>query len=125
MEQIDLETKGLKCHLRWSNTLSEVESNTLLYNEYEYYRRASISEALYSELRIALGILLTDDSQSKELLKMYEHMRWNAYMRTEGYVYGAIRDEIAKTHPSLVPYQALSHAEKQKDEEVLLASEVD
>ncbi|MBO5925586.1 MAG: hypothetical protein J6Q52_04955 [Clostridia bacterium] len=125
VEQIDLETKGLKCHLRWSNTLGEVESNTLLYNEYEYYRRASISEALYSELRIALGILLTDDSQSRELLKMYEHMRWNAYMRTEGYVYGAIRDEIAKTHPSLVPYQALSHAEKQKDEEVLLASEVD
>lgn len=125
IEQVDLECKGMAVHLRWSNTLEERQSNCLLYNQYEYYRRASISEALYSELRIALGILLSGDSETRELLKTYEHMRWNAYMRTEGYVYGAIRDEIAKTHPSLVPYQALSHAEKQKDEEVLLASEVD
>ena len=125
VEQLDLEQKGLKCHLRWSNTSDEVAQNTRLYDEYEYYRRASIAEALYSELRIALGILLDDNDDNRELLKKYEHMRWNAYMRAEGYVYAPTRDDIAKTHPSLVPYSDLSLSEKKKDEEVLLASDVD
>ena len=44
-----------------------------------------------------------------------EHKRWMAYMRTEGYVYGKVKDDVAKTHPSLVPTKELSEAEFEKD----------
>ena len=46
-------------------------------------------------------------------------------MRTEGYVYNKTRDDIAKTHPSLIVFDDLSQAEKDKDTEVLKASDVD
>ena len=81
-----------------------------------------MSEVLYSELRRSLGIELIHD---EELVSDYEHRRWNAYMRTEGYVYNKTRDDIAKTHPSLIVFDDLSQAEKDKDTEVLKASDVD
>lgn len=125
IEQKELEDKGLKCHLRWSKTVEEQDENIKLYNTYEYYRKSSMSEVLYSELRKSLGIELNDDQETKDLISDYEHRRWNAYMRTEGYVYNATRDDIAKTHPSLIVFDDLSQAEKDKDTEVLKASDVD
>lgn len=125
IEQLELEAKGLKCHLRWSNTSENIIEDTKKYNLFEYYRKSSISEALYSEQRIKLNILLNESKEKDELIKEYEHRRWNAYMRTEGYVYGERRCDIAKTHPSLIPYESLSDHEKKKDEEVLLGSDVD
>ena len=122
IEQTELEEKGLKCHLRWSKTVEDKAENLLLYNTFEYYRKSSMSEVLYSELRRSLGIELVHD---EELVSDYEHRRWNAYMRTEGYVYNKTRDYIAKTHPSLIVFDDLSQAEKDKDTEVLKASDVD
>ena len=124
VEQTELEEKGLKCHLRWSKTVDE-KQNLYLYNKYEYYRKSSMSEVLYSELRKSLGIELMDDPNIVDLISDYEHRRWNAYMRTEGYVYNATRDDIAKTHPSLIIFDDLSQHEKDKDTEVLKASDVD
>ncbi len=125
IEQLELENKGLKCHLRWSNTNENIIEDTKKYNLFEYYRKSSISEALYSEQRIKLNIKLGENTYQDELIKEYEHRRWNAYMRTEGYVYGSIRCDISKTHPSLIPYESLDEHEKKKDEEVLLGSDVD
>ena len=122
VEQTELEEKGLKCHLRWSKTVEDKAENLLLYNKFEYYRKSSMSEVLYSELRRSLGIELVHD---QELVSDYEHRRWNAYMRTEGYVYNKTRDDIAKTHPSLIVFDDLSQEEKDKDTEVLKASDVD
>ncbi len=52
----------------------------------------------------------------QELLKEYEYKRWSAYMRSEGYIeLGDKKDYIAKTHPLLVSYQALSIEEQNKD----------
>jgi len=123
VEQTELEEKGLACHLRWSTTAEEIEKSTALYDKHEYYRRASVAEALYSERRVQLGIITGKDSQTDEIIKEYEHRRWNVFMRAEGYVYAPVRDEIAKTHPSLIPYQDLSKKEKKKDEVVLKARE--
>lgn len=44
-----------------------------------------------------------------------EHKRWNAYMRSLGYVTGKVRDNNVKTHPCLVSYDDLSDAEKMLD----------
>lgn len=124
IEQQELENKGLKCHLKWSQTSEDIEKDTIKYDNFEYFRRASIAEALYSELRVKLGVTLGDaDSENSEKVIDYEHRRWNAYMRTEGYVYGKVKSTIYKTHPSLIPYKSLSQSEKKKDEVVLQASE--
>ena len=54
------------------------------------------------------------------VLEALEHRRWNAYMRAEGYIYSgstdkASRNDLAKIHPDLVPFDMLSSSEKRKD----------
>ena len=52
-----------------------------------------------------------------------EHRRWNAYMRSEGYVYSgspdkASRNDLAKMHHDLVDFSRLTEEEKKKDSRV-------
>ena len=111
IEQNELEEEGLKYHLAWANTEKEVEEAKLTYEKYEYYRRSSVSKALHVYYRRQLGLMNISDLEDKIL----EHKRWNAYTRAEGYVYNAVKDDIAKTHPDLIPYDKLSEREKNKD----------
>ena len=110
VERNELEAEGLSCHLHW---VSHVDAADAIekYNKYEYYRRSSIAEAIYLRFREEL----IHDADS-ELLKEYEHKRWSAFMRSEGYIgLSDKKDYIAKTHPLLVPYQSLSPEEQNKD----------
>ena len=56
---------------------------------------------------------LTDEEKLE--IGMFEHVRWNAYMRGEGYRYGSERLDIAKTHNNLVPVYSLSDEVLRKD----------
>lgn len=110
IEQEELEAEGLNCHLHWVSHVDEADA-TEKYNKYEYYRRSSIAEAIYLRFREKL---ISD--REPEMLKEYEHRRWSAYMRSEGYIgMEGQKDYIAKTHPLLVPYQSLSPEEQNKD----------
>lgn len=111
IEQNELEEEGLKYHLAWANTEKEVEEAKASYEKYEYYRRSSVSKALHVYYRKQLGLMNISDLEDKVL----EHKRWNAYTRAEGYIYNAVKDDIAKTHPDLIPYDRLSEREKLKD----------
>lgn len=83
------------------------------FNKYEYFRDSSAASAIYRTY------FKGENSEDREILSIYEHMRWNAYMRCEGYVFGKVRDDIGKTHPDLVHYRELSKADVDKDMEMI------
>ncbi|WAL65858.1 RyR domain-containing protein [Amycolatopsis cynarae] len=56
-----------------------------------------------------------------ELLAVSEHDRWMAERQSDGWRYGAVRDNEAKLHPDLRPWDELGEAERQKDRNVVLA----
>lgn len=43
------------------------------------------------------------------------HERWLEHKRSDGWVYGPVKDTVAKTHPCMVPYGDLPESQKQKD----------
>lgn len=50
-----------------------------------------------------------------ETLARNVHETWAAGRMAEGWTWGPVRDEAAKHHPCLVPYDALTEAEKDYD----------
>ena len=68
-----------------------------------------------------IGVIKTDKTW-----ETYEHMRWNMYMRSLGYIlsdktgvdYGSLKGNdrlIAKVHNCLIPFEDLPQVEKDKD----------
>lgn len=57
----------------------------------------------------------------KELLPLIEEMAknvhevWAKNRLEDGWTYGALRDDVRKTHPCLVPYEDLPESEKEYD----------
>lgn len=111
----DLEKEALKRHLHWG---AQEE-----FWRYEYNYRSSVASALHRKMKIICEIpgiekAPEERSQGERLnLRMLEHRRWNAYMRSEGYTYDKQRDNLAKTHPCLLTYEALSPEDKAKDDD--------
>lgn len=56
-----------------------------------------------------------------ELLARVEHRRWIADRISRGWRYGKIRNDQHMLHPSLVPYEALSEADREKDRNAVRA----
>lgn len=50
-----------------------------------------------------------------EAAAIAEHEGWMAEKIESGWRYGAVRDDAAKIHPSILPYAEMSEAEKEKD----------
>ena len=59
--------------------------------------------------------LFTFASDEIEQLARMEHERWVRERKADGWVYGAERNDDAKAHPSLVPWDELSEPEREKD----------
>lgn len=119
----ELEQEALRTHMQYDG--STVDS----FYRYEYNYRSSMASALHRELRIAMGLLdpnvplekMSEKEQAR--LETIEHRRWNAYMRSEGFVYSgspdkSSRDDLAKMHHNLVPFEMLSEEDKRKDSRV-------
>ena len=96
---------------------------------YEYNYRSSIASALHNRARTALqihGAHLPASERTKEqeqALMVLEHCRWNAYMRSIGYVYSgskdsASRNDLGKMHHNLVLYEDLKSEDQDKDRRV-------
>ena len=116
----DVEEEALKRHLVWGNERE--------FWQYDYNFKSSMASAIHRKMKILCGIPGIEkkpaDRTEDELwpIRILEHSRWNAYMRSEGYVYsGSIdkstRNDLAKMHHCLVPFYDLPLKEQEKDDD--------
>lgn len=116
---LDIENKALERHLKWG---TEDE-----FWQYNYNYKSSIASAIHYKLKVCCGINGITKQPSERTqdelwaIRKLEHRRWNAYMRSEGYIYGGTvekigRNDMAKTHNCLVPFEELPLMEQEKDE---------
>lgn len=88
---------------------------------YDYFYRSSEAQVIRNRVRDTMKVEETlkqkgrSDGSPEKDAGDFEHMAWNAYMRSEGYIYDPRRDDIAKTHYDLVSCDELDKAEKSKD----------
>lgn len=59
----------------------------------------------------------------REIIETLEHKRWNAYMRSEGFIFSGSKDkksrnDLGKMHHNLVVYNELTDEDKRKDSRV-------
>jgi hypothetical protein len=83
-------------------------------------------EAKLARIACTVGPAGTDEgpfaftATELEMLAVDEHARWSEQRRAAGWSYGEVRDDRAKQHPSLVPWEHLSEAERDKDRDAVL-----
>lgn len=122
IEQSALEKEAADYHLCWAHSSgneNQIEEDKLKFNKFEYYRSSSMAQAIYIEYLKKLKSIqeMIFVAENKVLFNEYEHRRWCAYMRAEGYVYSPNeKDNLAKKHYDLKPFDQLPDKEKQKDE---------
>ena len=89
--------------------------------------RTMAGESIYPDSTppLQFGYITSDQLTDRERteLETLEHRRWNAYMRSEGYIYSgspdrSSRNDLAKMHHNLVAYERLEDADKRKDSRV-------
>lgn len=118
----ELEQRALRRHLKWSDSESE-------FYTYDYNYKSSMASAIHLKTRIKMGVPGADKGESeltdeeKNIIQRIEHRRWNAYMRSEGYIYSGSddpksRNDLGKMHHLLVHFEKLSDEEKAKDSQV-------
>jgi hypothetical protein len=53
--------------------------------------------------------------QNPDTTPAAQHSVWSDHKVRNGWVYGPVKDEVAKTHPCLVPYDELPKEQQAKD----------
>lgn len=111
----DIEMEALKRHLKWGK---EEE-----FWKFEYNYRSSVASAIHKKMKTLCKIPGIEKEPSERTdterrnLRVLEHRRWNAYMRSEGFTYAEKRNNLAKTHHCLVPFDELPLKEQEKDDD--------
>ena len=116
----ELINAGKQVHLRWGEESS--------FWKFEYNYRSSVARAIHDRLRVNMKLEIPGvdkpwdqrTDEEKLAIGLVEHVRWNAYMRSEGYRYSGSKDkstrnDLAKLHNNLVPVTALTDDELRKD----------
>ena len=114
----ELAEDALARHLKWGTEED--------FWAYEYNFRSSCASALHMKLRIAMGVPGADKreedltEEERDGIEKLEHCRWNAYMRSDGFIYSgskdkASRNNLAKMHNNLVSFDELTEEVKRLD----------
>lgn len=109
---------ALERHLKWGDERD--------FWAYEFNFHSSIAAAIHLKMRKICGMPGSGKKESeltieeRDRLEVLEHRRWNAYMRSEGFIYSgstdkASRNDLAKMHNDLIPFEGLDEEEKRKD----------
>jgi len=117
----ELYREALQRHLKWG-----AEQD---FWAYEFNFRSSVAAAIHLKMREECGMPWCGKAEDaltleeRDALERLEHRRWNAYMRSDGYVYsGSIekssRNDLGKLHNNLVPYDELPDKIKRLDSAV-------
>ena len=109
-------------HSRWESCVGVHAKNNFYMNDYNYY--SSLTRALHARLLRRMPEAIPGLDKAPEArteaqrlaIGEAEHIRWNAYMRTEGYVRGKTKDHVKGHHPDLVPTSLLSPEDLKKDQ---------
>lgn len=132
-----LEEKALDRHLSYTRLYfgendteeskkKQLDEATRDFYAYDYNYRSSTASVIHRKYKILCGVsgaeLHKDDRTEEQavLIRHLEHQRWNAFVRSDGFVLplpGLGRDKLAKTHHLLVPFHALSYEEQIKDDD--------
>ncbi len=89
----------------------------------DYNYRSSLASTLHTKFKQQLHIPGSEKCPAdrtepeKWFYRRIEHNRWNAYVRSEGYVYAPTRIRLAKTHHLLIPFDDLPYEEQIKDDD--------
>ena len=111
----DIEKQALERHLKWGK---EEE-----FWRFEYNYRSSVASAIHKKMKDLCEIPGVEKNpndrtdEERRNLRILEHQRWNAYMRSEGFTYAEKRNNLAKTHHCLVPFDELPLKEQEKDDD--------
>lgn len=107
----------------WERKKAEKEAGEEKTYRIEYNYRSSIAKAIHKRLRKKLDFKpeitrkAWEDMTLKDKVELgkIEHIRWNAYTRTEGYSHAQKRNDLARVHHNLVPVEDLSNDDLRKD----------
>ncbi len=89
----------------------------------DYNYRSSIASVIHKRYKQKYGLpgatkLPAERTPAeRELYRIVEHQRWNAFVRSEGYVFAEKRDKQIKTHHLLIPFADLPPEEQEKDDD--------
>ncbi|MBQ5362815.1 MAG: hypothetical protein IIU63_05645, partial [Clostridia bacterium] len=114
----DMEKAALAIHLAWDGATVED------FYAHEYNYNSSTASALHNRARARLkvhGAHLPVKERSEAQLKKLddlEHRRWNAYMRSIGYVHANARNDLGKMHHNLSNFKDLTLEDILKDRRV-------
>ena len=126
--QAKLEEEARNRHLKWVDKSADdyeeqLRQETRRFYQYEYFRNSSMASAIRSKVRLEMHVPGTDKAPSerteeeKRAIQKVEHAGWNAYMRSIGYSYAPKRNDLARLHHLLIPFEELPESEKIKDDD--------
>lgn len=121
-----LEDKALAVHMKYPATDKTEEEHRATFYTNEYNYKSSCASAIHNKARIDCKIAGADKAEEdmteeeREIISVIEHRRWNAYVRSYGYIYSgspekSSRNDLAKMHNCLIPYNELSDEYKAID----------
>lgn len=75
----------------------------------------SITELTEEDCRRAYDLFRDADPDLKDICREMEHRRWMRFHQMYNWEYAAVRDDMMRRHPLMLPYEKLSEEDRDRD----------